>query len=133
MGMTAERAHRAPKPRKRVAARPIDMMHLAKQALGDPALELEILRMFDQRLEKHFGRLETSGSVEDLLAQLEFIRKASIGIGAWSLAQHAHVMETELKAGEPVNPERVEDIHIAVEEVRTFIGEQIALDEAANG
>jgi len=118
------------KPKYRPALRPIDMMHLAKQALGDPGLEIEILRMFDQRLAAAFSRLEASGTVAELLEHLATIRKACVGVGAWSLAEHAHVMETELRDGEPVNPERVDDIHMAVEEVRAFIAEQLQLDEA---
>lgn len=132
MGITVELAKPAPMARKPMPARPIDMMHLTKQALGDPGLEVEILRMFDERLATHFGALETSVTVPDLLRHLDVIRKASVGVGAWSLAEHAHVMETELKTGEPVNPERVDDIHMAVEEVRAFVGERIALDDAEN-
>jgi hypothetical protein len=134
MGITLQLAKSAPKAMKpRLSRRPIDMMHLTKQALGDPGLETEILRTFDERLAVQFAGLETSVAVPELLRYLDVIRKASVGVGAWSLAEHAHVMESELKAGEPVNPERVDDIHMAVEEVRTFIGERIALDDAENG
>ncbi len=111
---------------KRPVARPIDMMHLTKQALGDAGLEGEILRNFDEIIAAHFDHLEASGTVPELLHHLHIIRGASVGVGAWSLAEHAHVMETELNDGEPVNPERVEDIHFAVEEVRAFAAHRIA-------
>ena len=111
---------------KRPVARPTDMMHLTKQALGDAGLEGEILRNFDEVLAAHFDRLEGSGTVPELLHHLHIIRGASVGVGAWSLAEHAHVMETELNEGEPVNPERVEDIHFAVEEVRAFVARRVA-------
>lgn len=134
MGTTLELAKPAPKAIKPIVSRrPIDMVHLAKQALGDPGLEIEILRTFDERLAAQFAGLENSVSVPDLLRHLDVIRKASVGVGAWSLAEHAHVMETELKGGEPVSPERVDDIHMAVEEVREFISGRIALDDAENG
>jgi hypothetical protein len=110
----------------RPATRPIDLMHLAKQALGDPGLEVEILRMFDETLSVHFAGLEQSTTVAALLGHLHIIKAASVGVGAWSLAEHAHVMETELNAGEPVNPERVDDIHIAVEELRVYIADRVA-------
>lgn len=110
--------------------RPIDMMHLAKQALGDPGLELEILRAYSETIARHFDRLERSSTVPDLLHNLHTLKGASIGVGAWSLAEHAHVMACELKAGEPINPERVEDIHMAVEEVQAFIAERIAAEDA---
>jgi hypothetical protein len=126
MVMSVEVPRQIPAAIKRPAARPIDMMHLTKQALGDPGLEGEILRTFDEVVADHFGGLEDSVTVKDLLHHLHIIRGASVGVGAWSLAEHAHVMETELNEGEPVNPERVEDIHFAVEEVRAFVAKRIA-------
>lgn len=124
--MSIEVSQPEPETGKRPVARPIDMMHLTKQALGDVGLEGEILRNFDEILAAHFGHLEGSSTVPELLHHLHIIRGASVGVGAWSLAEHAHVMETELNEGEPVNPERVEDIHFAVEEVRTFVVRRIA-------
>ncbi len=35
-------------------------------------------------------------------------------------------MEKELRAGAPVNPEHVQDIHMSVEEVRAFIAQRLA-------
>jgi len=113
-------------------ARPIDMLHLARQSMGDPGLELEILRMFDEIIAVHFARLERATSVPDLLAHLHTIKAGAAGVGAWSLAEHAHIMERELLADMPVNPERVEDIHISVEEVRTFIAGQVALEDVTS-
>ena len=110
----------------RPAARPIDMMHLVKQALGDSGLELEILRTFDEIVGAHYAHLEESTTVPELQHHLHIIKGAAAGVGAWSLAEHAHVMETELKNGEPVNPERVSDIHMAVEEVRAFVADRLA-------
>lgn len=120
-------------PRYTIAARPIDMMHLARQALGDEGLELEILRAYSETVGRHFDRLERSTSVADLLHNLHTLKGASVGVGAWSLAEHAHVMASELKAGEQVNPERIDDIHMAVAEVQAFIAERIALSEAEAG
>lgn len=113
----------------RPATRPIDMLHLARQSMGDPGLEVEILRMFDEIIAVHFAKLEQATSVPDLLHHLHTLKAASVGVGAWSLAQHAHIMESELKGGAPVNPERVDDIHIAVEEVRGYIAGRVALDD----
>jgi hypothetical protein len=118
-------------PAVRPVSRPLDMLHLARQSMGDPGLELEILRMFDEIVAVHFARLEQATSVPDLLTHLHTIKAASAGVGAWSLAEHAHIMERELEAGEPVNPERVDDIHVSLTEVRDFVAGQIALGEAA--
>ena len=95
----------------------------------------EVWSLFDGRLadaEGHFARLERATSVPDLLAHLHTIKAGAAGVGAWSLAEHAHIMERELLADMPVNPERVEDIHISVEEVRAFIAGQVALEDVTS-
>ena len=46
-----------PKAAKR-PMRPVDLVHLAKQCLGDENLELEILRLFDTTLVTYFDRLQ---------------------------------------------------------------------------
>lgn len=112
-----------------LALRPIDRMHLAKQALGDPGLEVEILRNFGMVVERHFARLRQAGSTREMLQQLQTLRAASVGVGAWSLAEHLHIMESEVAAGEPFTRERVEDLDFCIEEVRGFIAEQVEMDD----
>ena len=100
---------------------PIDMGHLARQTMGDTGLEFEILRMFDQMAKVYYGRLEVSTNVSDLLMNLHALKGAAAGVGATSIARLAQVMETELKDGSPVNPEHIDDINMAVEEVSAFV------------
>lgn len=114
---------------RQLPRRPIDMFHLAGQALGDPGLELEILRMYDEIIDVHFARLGMAVEKSDLLHHLHTIKAASAGVGAFMLAEHAHVMEREIAADGPRDPERLADIAMAVSEVRAFIAEQIELDE----
>jgi HPt (histidine-containing phosphotransfer) domain-containing protein len=114
---------------RQLPRRPIDMFHLAGQALGDPGLELEILRMYDEIVSVHFARLGMAAAKSDMLHHLHTIKAASAGIGAFTLAEHAHVMEREIAADGPKDPERMADIEMAVSEVREFIAEQIELDE----
>ena len=104
---------------------PIDMMHLKKQTLGDPGLELEVLRLFDQMSHTYYARLETSTTVADLLTNLHTLKGAAAGIGAFGLAELARVAEAELRDGGPVNPERIEDMHVAVEELSAFIAARL--------
>jgi hypothetical protein len=101
--------------------RPIDMAHLAKQALGDWGIEVEVLRMFDEMIQIYFGRLETSETVPELTMNLHTINGAAAGIGAWTLRDLAKTAEDEVREGKAVNPERIDDIGMAVEEVRSFI------------
>ena len=104
---------------------PIDMVHLKKQTLGDPGLELEVLRLFDEMSHVYYSRLEASTNVADLLANLHTLKGAASGIGAFGLADLARVAEAELRTGAAVNPERIEDLHLAVEELSSFINQRL--------
>lgn len=109
--------------------RPIDIAHLGRQALGDGGLALEVLRIFDDTSRDYLTRLETSTNVPDLIRHLHSINGAAAGIGAWSLRDLARSAENDLRGGAPVNPERIEDISMAVEEVSAFIAELVEADE----
>lgn len=106
--------------------RPVDLVHLAKQCLGDENLELEILRLFDTTLITYFGRLKLATSFDDLAINLHSIKGASAGVGAWCVTDLAAALENDLKAGRPLAPERIEDLGMAVEEVREFIARMLA-------
>ena len=111
-----------PQPRPE---RPIDLVHLAKQCLGDEHLEYEILRMYDTTVKTYFGRLQLSTSHDDLTLNLHSIKGASGGVGAFSVANLAKAAEAELQAGRPLSPERIDDIGVAIEEVRGFIARML--------
>ena len=108
-------------PSARGRKHPVDLVHLAKQTLGDRSLELEVLRMFDQMSKAYFSRIEQSTSIDELLRHLHTLKGAAAGIGAVSIAELAGAAEAELKAGQPVNPERIDDIEMAVVECSTWI------------
>jgi len=108
---------------------PIDLVHLSRQTLGDHNLELEILRLFDEMSHVYYGRLETSTNVGELLTNLHTLKGAAAGIGAFGLAKLARITEAELRDGAPVNPERIDDLHVAVEELSAFIA--LRLKQAA--
>jgi len=119
--MAAQSQKRIERAEATPARAPIDLDYLSRQTLGDPGLEAEVLRLFDDMSHAYYGRLETSTSVDDLLRNLHTLRGAAAGIGATGLADLARVAETELREGLPVNPERIDDLGIAVEEVSAFI------------
>jgi len=110
---------------------PIDLDFLRRQALGDPGLEEEVLRLFDEMSRVYYGRLEMSTTVGDLLVNLHTLRGAAAGVGALRLAELARTAEDELRAGAPVNPERIDDLGIAVHEVSVFIADRLEAAEAA--
>ena len=104
---------------------PIDVEHLSRQTLGDAGLEMEVLRMFDEMSHVYYERLEHSTTVADLLVNLHTLKGAAAGIGAFGLADLARVTERELRDGADVNPERIDDLNVAVEEVSAFIQQRI--------
>ncbi len=101
--------------------RPIDLVHLSGQSLGDDGLRDEILRIYADQAQRHLARLEASTSVEQLLQNLRTLRLAATGVGAVTVRDLALVAEQELRAGAPVNPERIDDIAMAVAECDAFI------------
>lgn len=109
--------------------RPVDLVHLAKQCLGDENLEFEILRLFDTTLATYFDRLKLATSFDDLAINLHSIKGASAGVGAWSVSDLAGALEKDLKAGRPLTPERIEDLGMAIEEVRDFIARMLVNEE----
>ncbi|WP_449395357.1 Hpt domain-containing protein [Devosia riboflavina] len=106
--------------------RPVDLVHLANQCLGDEALELEVLRLFDTTLRDYYGRLKVAGSFDDLTLVLHSIKGAAGGVGAWAIADLAKAMEHEIRNGRPLTPERIDDLGLVVEDVRNFIGRMVA-------
>lgn len=107
---------------------PIDLDHLARQAMGDPGLTDEVLRLYAQMSVIYLGRIEASTSASSLIEHLHTLKSAASGIGAWGVRDLAKLAEDELRAGQPVNPERIDDIAMAVAECSTYIA--TLLDQA---
>lgn len=108
-------------PRKDRAHGPIDMEHLGRQAMGDPGLQDEVLRLYARMSQVYLNRIEDSTSVTMLVEHLHTLKSAAAGIGAWAVRDLARQAEDELRCGQPPNPERVEDIAMAVAECVAFI------------
>lgn len=127
-GSQAAKAERVSDIRTRTM-RPVDLVHLAKQCLGDEALELEVLRLFDTTIRDYYGRLKLAASFDELALVLHSIKGAAAGVGAWSVADLAKAMEHEIRSGRPLVQERIDDLGLVVEDVRDFIGRMV-VDEA---
>jgi len=112
-------------PRQDRAHGPIDMEHLGRQALGDPGLQDEVLRLYARMSQVYLDRIEDSTSIPMLLEHLHTLKSAAAGIGAWGVRDLARQAEDELRTGRPVNPERIEDIAVAVAECVTFIDSMV--------
>ncbi len=110
---------------------PIDLEHLSRQTLSDPGLEAEVLRLFDRMSHTYYERLEVSTTVDELLRNFHALKGAAAGVGAFGLAELARVAEQELREGGPVNPERIDDLALAVQEVSEFIENRLRTEQAA--
>lgn len=84
------------------ASRPIDLVHLARQSLGDRGLEIELLGLFVRQSEQIMDRLgsQMSGSDRRWRHDLAHTLKGSArAIGAGRVAQAAESYEEALYAG----------------------------------
>lgn len=101
--------------------RPIDLVHLAKQTLGDPGLETEVLIMFDQISRGYLGRLRESLTSEEVTHNLHSLKGAALGIGARTIVNTAVAAEGELRKSGDLCAETVADLAMAVEETSAYI------------
>jgi hypothetical protein len=103
--------------------RPIDLVHLAKQSLGDRSLECEVLRAFDQVVQVYYERVRAARTVQELAERLRLLKAAARGVGARPVCELARMAEAECRAGFRLDEEELDDLGMAVEEVRAFIAE----------
>lgn len=93
--------------------RPIDLVHLARQTLGDRALEREILDLFITQVKAVLGRLEAAA--EEARPDLAHTLKGSArAVGAWKVAAEAE--GCELHAGDDLWHAHLAALQGAIEE-----------------
>lgn len=110
-------------PKKSPSSRPIDLVHLSKQSLGDPGLEDEILHMYDQMVLNQMSRIREAVDVDDVLFCLHGLKGASAGVGANNVAALAKAAEDEMHANNVLSHECLADLRMGVEEVRYYVAE----------
>jgi HPt (histidine-containing phosphotransfer) domain-containing protein len=107
--------------------RPIDLVFLARQTLGDPGLEAEILSLFSRMTEVYLARVTDEATDMDALKHgLHSLKGAAAGVGARAVATEAAAAEAELRDTGKLGAERLSDLTIAVEEVQVFISGLLA-------
>ncbi len=107
------------------SARPIDLVHLAKQTLGDRSLETEVLRLFLAQADIYIGRIEKADTLEERFEAAHTIKGSARNIGAWHVAGAAENLEKlSSKVGQP----DIEALKNALRETRKFISS--LLDES---
>lgn len=106
--------------------RPIDLIHLSRQTLGDPGLEQEILALFSKIAAQYLANVADTLDPKEMEQGLHALKGAAAGVGARAVANEAAEAETELRETGKLSAERLSDLAIAVEEVRVFISGFVA-------
>lgn len=75
------------------SGRPVDLVHLARQSLGDRSLETEILRLFRSQSNLYMDRLAHAKTADERKMASHTILGSARGIGAWSVADEAEKIE----------------------------------------
>lgn len=94
--------------------RPIDLVHLARQTMGDRALEQEVLSLFLQQLASAREQL-TSATDSERKRIAHTLKGSAAGVGAFAIAECATAMENAQ------TPELLDQLGILIDEVRDFI------------
>jgi len=73
--------------------RHIDLVHLARQTLGDVNLEREVLSLFVVQSQVYLLRLQAADTPAEWKRAAHTIKGSARGIGAWPLAEAAEAAE----------------------------------------
>ncbi len=96
-------------------ARPIDLVHLARQTMGDRAVEQEVLAMFAQQLCSVRGRLAAADPTERKhLAHT--LKGAARGVGAFAVGDCAERIEAD-----PADGDAMALLSTLIDEAKDFI------------
>lgn len=75
-------------------SRPIDLVHLATQTMGDKLLEIEVLQMFARQTRQLMKEL-SSANADVAVATAHRLKGAALAVGAFGVAEAAGAVEAE--------------------------------------
>ncbi|MGH6760205.1 MAG: Hpt domain-containing protein [Phyllobacterium sp.] len=95
--------------------RPVDLVHLMRQTMGDRALETEILSMFSRQAAALAEKLgEAKGKDRVILAHT--LKGSARSVGAFEVSRHAEKLESD-----PGNASAMKALIGALRDVQEFI------------
>lgn len=97
------------------ASRPVDLVHLARQTMGDRDLEQEVLALFVQQILGVRDRIADADTRERLLLA-HGLKGSARGVGAFAIADCAAAIEQHPE--EKANLKRLKGL---IEDVRQFV------------
>jgi HPt (histidine-containing phosphotransfer) domain-containing protein len=103
----------------------IDLVHLSRQTLSDPALELELLGMFERQSARIVDQLRQAGQGEAKLRGdlAHTLRGSALAIGAARVARSAQVYEANCSGPAAAVEAALGALADSVAEARTAIAE----------
>jgi HPt (histidine-containing phosphotransfer) domain-containing protein len=105
--------------------RPIDLVHLSRQSLGDRALEIELLSLFERQAEQIAARLAMSLANGERRWRHDLahtLKGSAQAVGAMAVATAAQAYEEALSgAGEPTVMAAREGLLAAVRQARSAV------------
>jgi len=79
--------------------RPLDLVHLARQTLGNRTVEREVLAIFRRQARQVLFQLEALTDPGNRLEIAHALNGSAKGVGAWRVATAAEALETASRAG----------------------------------
>jgi HPt (histidine-containing phosphotransfer) domain-containing protein len=73
--------------------KPIDLVHLARQTMGDKVLEIEVLQMFARQARSCLQDIG-SGNADQIKAGAHRLKGAASAVGAFKVAESAEAFES---------------------------------------
>jgi HPt (histidine-containing phosphotransfer) domain-containing protein len=95
--------------------RPVDLVHLANQTMGDKTLELEVLQMFARQARACLHDI-SSGDLKAVASAAHRLKGAASAVGAFRVSQAAEALEGN--CGDAAN---MAAVGVAVIEAENFI------------
>jgi HPt (histidine-containing phosphotransfer) domain-containing protein len=110
------------------AERPVDLVHLARQTMGDRSLEREVLQLFLRQSEIYLARLQDAADAASRTAAAHTLKGSARGIGAWRVAQAAEQAEALAGASsDPAGAAALQALAAELATARAFISDLLAL------
>jgi HPt (histidine-containing phosphotransfer) domain-containing protein len=85
--------------------RPLDLVHLSRQTLGDRHLEREVLSIFRSQARKVLFQLEAMTDPFNRLEIAHALNGSAKGVGAWRVATAAEALENAARDGRMIGPQ----------------------------
>ena len=106
------------------AARPIDLVHLARATDGDESLEAELLSMFDRQSEKLVERVKLADLPRRARGDIAHrLRGSALAIGAFAVSDAAEKLELAFEDEGDEPDSEIAALVASVEQARAAIAE----------